>query len=95
MAKTVCAACGETGGRFRWRGDKYYHVPACAPVTAGDRARDVCKSTFPFVANHVQTPSEGGPMEIKSMRHLRQVENQMGIAADVYSNDHGPSGERY
>ena len=90
--KTVCAACGETGGVFTWRGGKWYHKHRCVAVQG---MRDTARSTFPFTATHLRTPSEGGPIEVQNLRQLRQLENQYGAVAEVYSNDTSYQGERY
>ena len=90
MAKTVCAACGETGGRFIYRGEKWYHADRC---TAPVGIRDTAKSTFPYVTNHFE-PNDG-PVTIQNIQHLRRLENLHGVASDVYNNDRGPQGDRY
>jgi hypothetical protein len=92
MKKTICAACGEGGGRFTLRGDKWYHVSRC---TAAPKYRDEARSTFPFTATHLRPPSEGGPLEVQSLRQLRQLENRYGVAAEVYSNDSDYQGGKY
>ena len=81
--KIRCAACGKMGGHFRLRGSKWYHVPACTTVSI----RDTAKSTFPFTTTHIDP--HGQPIEVRSMRHLRQLENQYGVTSHVYNNNVG------
>jgi hypothetical protein len=83
MEKTICARCGDGGGRMIFRGDKYYHVNRC---TASTKHRDSAKSTFPFTTTQIAGPGQA-PIEVKSMRHLRQLESSYGVSSDVYNND--------
>lgn len=81
--KTVCTRCGNTGGRFRLRGDGWVCVPNCAV----DGNRDSARSTFPFTTTHIGT--DGQPIVVESMRHLRKLENAYGVHSSVYNNDSG------
>jgi hypothetical protein len=91
MQKTVCAACGETGGRFIFRGDKYYHADRCTKPAG---MRDTAKSIFPYTTFHISDPNDG-PTVVQSLRHLRQLENAHGVASDPFNNTISYSGERY
>lgn len=92
MAGTVCSVCGNTAGRFTMRGESWYCVPSCIKSS---NYRDTAKSTFPFVATHMRTPSEGGPIEVQNMRQLRQLENRYGAQSEIYNNDSSYQGGRY
>lgn len=91
MNKTVCALCGDTGGRFTFRGEKWFH----AKCIESPKYLDAAKSTFPFVADHIRTPEQGGPMVIANMRQLRQAENRYGAHCDPYSNNESYQGGKY
>jgi hypothetical protein len=88
MKKTVCAACGETGGRFVLRGEKWYHAGTCTVV----KVRGAL-STFPFTTNHFE-PNDG-PVTVQNMRHLRQLENRFGVHSEVYNNNENYQGGKY
>lgn len=92
MKKTICAACGEGGGSFVFRGEKWFHSKGC---TSTVKMRDQAKSTFPFTAQHLRPPSEGGPVQVNNMRQLRQLENRYGVASDPYNNSQSYQGEKY
>jgi len=89
MQKTVCAACGETGGRFIFRSDKYYHASRC---TKPAKVRGLV-STFPFTTNQFE-PNDG-PVTVQSIHHLRRLESQHGVASEVYNNNQSYQGEKY
>jgi len=95
MGKTICAACGGTGGRFRWRGDKYYHIPACVTMTHGDRMRETATNLFPYETMNLGDDPNNGPIRVQSLSHLRRLENTYGVASDPFNNDRGPQGEKY
>jgi len=89
MQKTKCAACGETGGRFVLRGEKWYHAGHCG----GSATVHHKKSTFPFTTSHFE-PNDG-PVTVESMRHLRQLESRFGVQSEVYNNNENYQGGKY
>ena len=91
MQKTICAACGEGGGTFILRGDKWYHKNRCVDPT--DLRMKL--STFPFSTMHLSDDPNSGPVTVESMRHLRRLEAQHGVVSDVYNNDSSYQNERY
>lgn len=94
MAKTICARCGESGGRFRLVGDNWVHVGRCS---TGDKSRNGTHANWPLVTSHVGNPNDG-PMVIENLSHLRRVEKEYGISSDAYNNDSSNrtgEGERY
>lgn len=87
---TKCAECGKTGGRMRFCANdgQYRHVGRCVRTRVYHK-----RSTFPFTTTHLEP--NNGPVEVQSLRHLRQLESQHGVVSEVYNNDQSYQGERY
>lgn len=85
MEKSICAVCGESGGMFRYRPgkDDYVHTPGCDKSFVG--TRDTARSTFPFTTSNMS--SDGQPVTVQSMRHLRKLENAHGVGSVAYNMD--------
>ena len=93
--KTVCVLCGETGGRFRYSPQGYFHIGRCG-VRDSDKVRP--NPVFPFSTVHLDHPSvvaEHGPLVINNMRELRRYEKMAGVSSDPFSNDSSYQNERY
>ena len=88
----VCEKCKETGGRFVLRGDKWYHKGRCVSPTAGERA--AAGNLFPYTTMNIGDPNHG-PVEVQSLRHLRQLEREHGVISEPFNNDQSYQGERY
>lgn len=94
--RTRCVLCGETGGRFRYSPQGYFHIGRCA-FRAVDKVAPT--QTWPIVTAHLDHPSvvaEQGPLTINNLRELRRYEQQAGVSSEVFNNDHDyQSGGRY
>jgi hypothetical protein len=93
--KTKCVLCGETGGRFRYSPQGYFHIGRCG-FRAADRVAP--SPVFPFTTTHLDHPSvvaEQGPLVINNMQELRRYERMAGVASDPFSNDSSYQNERY
>jgi hypothetical protein len=91
--KTKCAACGETGGRFILRGDKFYHASRCTAT-----AKFAPTPVFPFTTSHLDSPdvvAAQGPLTINNLRELRRYEKMAGVSSDPFSMDQSYQGEKY
>ena len=73
---TCCSNCGVVVFRATFHDGKWLG-PCCIHL------RTYTKSTFPFVTPHIT----GQPVEVKSLRHLRQLEQQHGVAVAAYAMD--------
>lgn len=94
--KTRCVLCGETGGRFRFSPQGWFHIGRCA-VRASDKVAPA--SVWPLVTTHLDHPgviAEQGPLVINNLRELRQYEKQAGVSSEVWNSDHDyQTGGRY
>lgn len=93
--KTKCALCGQTGGRFRYSAEGWFHIGRCG-FRDSDKAQP--SPVFPFTTNHLDHPSvvaEQGPLVINNMRELRRYERMAGVASDPFSNDSDYQAGRY
>lgn len=86
--QTKCADCGETGGRFRFMGDGTWKHVGCSKAAVYHR-----KPIFPYTTTHFEP--NNGPVEIQSLRHLRKLERQYGVASEPFNMDQSYQGEKY
>jgi hypothetical protein len=93
--KTKCILCGETGGRFRWTPNGWFHIGRCG-------VRDADKVTpgnvWPIVTTHLDHPSvvaEQGPLVINNLGEMRRYERQAGVHSEVFNNDSDYQGGHY
>jgi len=93
MERIYCSKCGEHGGKFVFRGDKYTHESCLS----GARTRDTSKSVFPFTTMNIGGGVDSPPQEItvQSLHHLRQLEAQHGVQSYPFNYDHPESRERF
>lgn len=75
-----CSNCGATDGTFRIVDGKRFCVPKCARP---DQSPDKAKNLWNFSTMNISDNPNHGPIEVKSLRHLRQLENQFGVASVV------------
>lgn len=93
--RTECILCGETGGRFRWSPQGWFHIGRCA-VRESDKTAP--SPVFPFSTSHLDSPdvvAQRGPLVINNLRELRRYEKIAGVASDPFSNDSSYQNERY
>lgn len=95
-SKTKCYLCGESGGRFRFSEQGWFHVGRCA---FRDSDKVSPSQIWPLVTTHLDHPgvvAEQGPLVINNLRELRRHEKQAGVSSDVFNSDHDyQSGGRY
>jgi hypothetical protein len=78
MAKrkmTTCINCGETGGTFRWTSKGYAHHK-CSPRRG---TRDAAKNLFEFTTMNISSDPTAGPVQVKSLAHIRKLEREHGV----------------
>lgn len=86
MPKMKCSTegCKTDGGIFHHVGpwdERGRYVCHNCYVSPPDRRVSTCISTFPFTTKMLT----GTPVEVKSLRHLRQLENRHGVQSDAYN----------
>jgi hypothetical protein len=81
---TICKGCEKEVMRSRWVEDVGWFCHQCVPEakiisTTG-------KSRFPFTTMHLnhEKPEK---ITVKSLRHLRQLENQYGVQSVAFNID--------
>lgn len=86
--KTVCIACGETGGKFRFlaTGD-WVHIGRCAPAGT---PRHGTHANWPLTTTHIS----GEPMVLENLGQLRAAERSYGVSSEVYNMDAGNRNEQ-
>lgn len=82
--KPVCKKCGRDFGRMRFNGEEWFCVGTC---TSGIEMRDTAKSVFPYTTMNIGRDPNKGPITVQSLRHLRQLENQHGVASAAFNMD--------
>lgn len=95
IKKTRCVLCGETGGRFRYSPQGWFHIGRCA-VRASDKVAP--SPVFPFSTGHLDRPdvvAAQGPLVINNLRELRRYEKIAGVSSDPFSNNSSYQNERY
>lgn len=78
----TCSQCGNTTYRYTVREGKDICYERCAGL---DIVRNVPGSMFPFTTTNLS--SDGSPVRVQSIRHLRQLENQHGVASIAFNTD--------
>jgi hypothetical protein len=81
---TICKGCKAEVLRSRWIENVGWFCMECAPEakiigTTG-------KSRFPFSTWHLN-PEKPEKITVRSLRHLRQLENQYGVASVAWNTD--------
>jgi hypothetical protein len=76
---TICAGCKEevTSARFV-EGQGWFCIRKCAP-----KGKIQPGSVFPFTTSGIG--DKPGNIEVKSMRHLRQLERQYGVQSVAFN----------
>lgn len=74
-----CDACGNTSGRFRIVGRKKYCVGKCAR----NHVQASAKNLWDFETMNISADPNQGPIKVKSLRHLRQLEREHGVVSVV------------
>ena len=78
----VCPGCKKTVVRLRFLGNGVWRCVACEP----DTAKPVQKAKpghFPFTTTNIR--GDGRSVEVKSLRHLRKLENQHGVQSGAWN----------
>jgi ribosomal protein L37AE/L43A len=77
----VCPSCKETVTRLRFV-EKEWLCPSCAPAEAKPR-QNAKSHHFPFRTRNIR--SDGSEVEVKSLRHLRRLENQNHVQSGAWN----------
>ncbi len=77
----TCPSCKETVSRIRLV-DGEWLCPSCAPAEAKPR-QNAKNHHFPFRTRHIR--NDGAEVEVKSLRHLRRLENQNGVQSGAWN----------
>jgi len=80
---TKCAICGERGGRFVLRGERWVHAGRCMPEA---KPQNGTHANWPIVTSHLGGPNLG-PVVIENLAQLRQAEKQYGCSSEAYNMD--------
>lgn len=79
----TCENCGETVGRVRFVGEIGRWVcGGCGPKEV-KAIKKADTGHFPFTTTNIR--SDGKPVEVKSLRHLRKLENRHGIQSGAWN----------
>lgn len=76
-----CTNCEKTVGRLRFVDGAWMCVD-CAPAEAKPR-QNAKSHHFPFRSRNIR--EDGAEVEVKSLRHLRRLENQHGVASGPWN----------
>lgn len=77
---TICEECKEEVTRARWIEGKGWFCLRCAP-----QVKIIASPVFPFTTSGIL--GKAGEVEVKSMRHLRQLERENGIQSVAFNQD--------
>lgn len=80
-----CDGCGDQMMKYRIIPGKGNFCSHCSKLTF------LAKSTFPFTTSNIS----GQPVEVQSLRHLRQLEAAHGVQSFVYNFDRPETRERF
>jgi hypothetical protein len=78
----TCPGCGNTVSRLRNIGKDEWRCNDCKP----DMSKPIKvteRKHFPFVTSNIR--GDGRPVEVKSLRHLRQLENKHGVQSSAWN----------
>jgi len=76
-----CPECKKTVGRMRFVSDGVWLCADCAPALT--QHKTVNPGIFPFVTTNLR--SDGRPVEVKSLRELRKLENRHGVQSGAFN----------
>ena len=77
---THCVRCKKEVFHYQWKPDEGDVCMKCLkPGAGGDRKL----STFPFTATNLT--SDGSPVEVQSIYHLRRLEREHGVHSGAYN----------
>jgi hypothetical protein len=82
---TICCQCKKEVLHVRWteEPDKYVCMD-CAPIL--ELQKSVPGATFPFTTMHLNSEHPEA-ITVKSLRHLRKLENQYGVGSVAWNQD--------
>lgn len=78
----TCPGCKKTVGRLRLVGKGEWKCGECEPDTSKP-IQNADPKHFPFRTRNIC--SDGREVEVKSLRHLRRLENQNGVASGAWN----------
>jgi hypothetical protein len=78
----LCPGCDQTVGRLRFTESGEWLCYNCAPYTAKP-IQNANPGHFPFVTRNMHP--EGKAVEVKSLRHLRRLENKFGVQSGAWN----------
>lgn len=78
----VCSGCNKAVYKVRFLPDtKEWLCPECSPEARPIQNAD--PGHFPFVTTHMHP--QGKAVEVKSLRHLRKLENKFGVQSEAWN----------
>ena len=77
----TCPSCEKTVARLRFVDGEWVCVD-CAPAEAKP-IQNADPKHFPFRTRNIR--SDGAEVEVKSLRHLRRLENQNSVASGAWN----------
>jgi hypothetical protein len=76
-----CPECKGTVGRLRFVSEGVWLCADCAPTLT--QHKTVNPQHFPFTTTNLR--GDGKPVEVKSLRHLRQLESRHGVQSGAWN----------
>lgn len=78
----TCPGCNKTVTRLRSLGNGVWKCDECVPDTSKP-IQNADPKHFPFRTRNIRR--DGREVEVKSLRHLRRLENQNGVASGPWN----------